>query len=226
MSSPVFAQYSGDGNKKEDPAPEWNPDSDRKSQIGKGDYQTLKTDKVTNFWVYGASIGSPGSVNLNLGYYYKDVVLRVSGGYWRTHWWGGQVDLGYSFWKTPVIAHSISIVGGAFQVDPFAPDVGRGGQNEYPTAINVPGYNHRDPTFEDQIIRSYVASNNANLATYLEYASRDRQKVHLHQAYIGLTYDILLGNFFLQVGAGSGPGDYRNPQLLIQLGYLFDTRSH
>lgn len=220
---------NSNSNSKDDPSPEWTEDPDKKTRIGKeesgGDILKGKPlRQSTNFLVYGASIGSPGSINLNLGYYYKDIVLRVSGGKWNSHWWGGQVDIGYSFWKTPVIAHSISLVFGKFQVDPFESEIGRGGQNSYPSGSSFPGYSHRDPTYEDLIIRSYVTEQNPDLALYLEYESRGRQKVHLNQQYVGLTYDFLLGNFFLQVGGGIGKGDYKNPQLLIQLGYLFDTR--
>lgn len=229
----IWAQNQKYGSDpKSDPSPEWVEDPDKKTKIGKEEHtedvlkgKTLpKSTKSTNFLVYGASIGSPGSINLNLGYYYKDVVFRVSGGKWNTHWWGGQVDIGYSFWKTPVIAHSVSIVFGAFEVDPFQPEIGRGGQNSYPSGSSFPGYQHRDPTYEDLIIRSYVTEQSTDLAMYLEYESRDRQKVHLNQQYVGLTYDFLLGNFFLQLGGGIGKGDYKNPQLLIQVGYLFDTR--
>ncbi|EPG76018.1 hypothetical protein LEP1GSC058_0617 [Leptospira fainei serovar Hurstbridge str. BUT 6] len=226
---PLPAQQTSGTSSKESDQPEWTPEPDRKTRFGKDDPMVIsdgkKQPKITNFLVYGATIGSPGSANLNLGYYYKDIVIRASGMHWRPHWWGGQVDLGYSFWKTPVIAHSISIVAGAFAVDPYAPQVTHGGQNSYPTALDIPGYQHRNPTFEDTIIRSAVANQNPALETYLEYKSRDNQKVHLSQRYIGLTYDILLGNFFLQVGAGIGQGNYTNPQLLLQMGYLFDTRS-
>lgn len=212
--------------------PEWTPTKSDQSAFGED--EKLKPDsldakrlqKSTNFWVYGASIGSPASLNFNLGYYFKDVVLRGSGGAWGPHWYGGQVDLGYTFWKTPVIAHSISIVGGYFEVNPFAPEVGRGGQSSYPTGVNVPGYNRRDPSQEDLLIRSYVNSIDSNIGTFLEYESRERQRVHLSQRYIGLTYDFLLGNFFLQVGGGVGQGDYKNPQLLLQMGYLFNTREY
>lgn len=80
---------------KSDPSPEWVEDPDKKTKIGKEEYteDVLKgksLPKSTNFLVYGASIGSPGSINLNLGYYYKDVVFRVSGGKWNTHWWGAR----------------------------------------------------------------------------------------------------------------------------------------
>ncbi len=225
----ILAQTQKYNSKSDDPSPEWTEDPDKKTRIGKEESgeDILKgkpLPKSTNFLVYGASVGSPGGINLNLGYYYKDVVLRVSGGKWNSHWWGGQVDIGYSFWKTPVIAHSISLVFGKFQVDPFEPEIGRGGQNSYPSGSSFPGYSHRDPTYEDLIIRSYVTEQNPDLALYLEYESRDRQKVHLNQQYVGLAYDFLLGNFFLQLGGGIGKGDYKNPQLLIQVGYLFDTR--
>ncbi|TGK17570.1 hypothetical protein EHO61_13620 [Leptospira fluminis] len=223
----LFAQ-TYDKVEKGSEQPEWSPDPDRKTRFGQEEPTIVETKKagpkITNFLVYGATIGSPGSMNLNLGYYYKDVVFRASGGHWRPHWWGGQVDLGYSFWKTPVITHSVSIVAGSYAVDPYAPQVGHGGQNRYPSALNVPGYNHWNPTFDDLIIRSYVSNLNPTLESFLEYKSRENQKVFLSQRYIGLTYDILLGNFFLQVGVGVGKGNFSNPQLLLQMGYFFDTR--
>ncbi|MCW7494027.1 hypothetical protein ND861_15375 [Leptospira sp. 2 VSF19] len=230
----LFAQTTPYPKDREgnDIKPEWTPTKSDQSAFGED--EKLKADsldakrlpKSTNFWVYGASIGSPASINFNLGYYFKDIVLRGSGGAWGPHWYGGQVDLGYTFWKTPVIAHSISIVGGYFEVNPFAPEVGRGGQSSYPTGVNIPGYNRRDPSQEDLLIRSYVNSIDSNIGTFLEYESRERQRVHLSQRYIGLTYDFLLGNFFLQVGGGVGQGDYKNPQLLLQMGYLFNTREY
>lgn len=235
LSSHIFSEspYPKDKDDKEiKPEWDWTPGSDKKTQIGKEDSldeETLKAKrlpKTTDFLVYGASIGSPASINFNLGYYFKDFVIRGSGGSWRPHWYGGQIDFGYTFWKTPVITHSISLVAGAFEVDPFKPEVGRGGQNSYPTGIDFPGYNHRNMTYEDGYIRAYIAEQNPDAALLLEYASRERQKVYLKQQYLGLTYDILLGNFFLQLGGGIGQGDYRNPQLLLQMGYLFDTRSN
>ncbi|TGL59178.1 hypothetical protein EHQ58_09725 [Leptospira ognonensis] len=235
ISSHLFSEspYQKDKDDKEiKPDWDWSPGSDKKSQIGKEDSlnsETLKEKKLpktTDFFVYGASIGSPASINFNLGYYFKDFVIRGSGGRWRPHWYGGQIDFGYTFWKTPVITHSISLVAGAFQVDPFNPEVGRGGQTSYPTGLDVPGYQNRNPTYEDILIRSYVTSVDPTAAFILEYESRDRQKVYLKQQYLGLTYDILLGNFFLQLGGGIGQGDYKNPQLLLQMGYLFDTRSN
>lgn len=227
--------YSKENKEKKDPKsadidPDWSPDPDRKTrfreeQEQKDQLAAKPLPKSTDFFVYGATIGSAASINLNLGYYYKDVVFRASGGHWSPNWWGWQLDLGYTFWKTPVIAHSVSVVLGQFQVDPYSPELGRGGQTSYRTGFDVPGYQHRDPTFEDLIIRSYVAETNPDLAALLEYQSRDTQRVVLNQRYIGLTYDILMGNFFLQLGGGIGGGDYKNPQLLIQMGYLFDTRS-
>ncbi|TGN19514.1 hypothetical protein [Leptospira idonii] len=222
--------YSPKEKQEDEVTPEWSPDQNKKSKFGDDDvldtntFLPKKQPKTTNFWVYGATIGSAASINLNLGYYYKDIVVRVSGGRWRPHWYGGQVDLGYTFWKTPVIAHSISVVAGSYQVDPYAPEVGHGGQSSFPTGLNIPGYQWRDPKYEDQFIRAYVAETDPTLALVLEHQSRANQKVYLRQQYIGLTYDILLSNFFLQVGAGIGQGDYKNPQLLLQMGYLFDTR--
>ncbi|TGL62971.1 hypothetical protein [Leptospira sarikeiensis] len=228
--SSAFAQEKNKENKNEDPVPEWTPEADRKTRFGedkseKDVFDQKPLPKSTNFFVYGLSVGTPGSINVNVGYYFKDLVVRASGGHWGAHWWGWQADIGVSFWKTPFLAHSISAVIGQFQVDPFAPELGKGGQTQYKTGSDFPGYQHRDITYEDAIIRSYIAEQNPNLATVLEYQSRDNQKVTLNQRYIGLTYDLYMGNFFLQLGGGIGSGDYKNPQLLIQIGYLFDTRS-
>ncbi len=38
--------------------------------------------------------------------------------------------------------------------------------------------------------------------------------------YIGLAYDVLYAGFSVQAGLGTGSGDYKNPQLLLQCGYL------
>ncbi|WP_210412879.1 hypothetical protein [Leptospira gomenensis] len=230
MNVSVWSQpVSGEKESAKDSAPEWTPDSDRQTKFGKenAEENSLKgkpLPKSTNFLVYGASVGSPGSINLNVGAYYKNLVFRASGGYWGKSWFGGQVDFGYSFWKTPVIAHSVSLVAGYFEVNPRNPEVGRGGQTRY-EYDGPPGYRNQNPTYEDLIIRSYIAEVSPLAATYLEYEYRQDRKVNLHQSYVGLTYDLLLGNFFLQLGGGIGQGDYRNPQLLIQVGYLFDTRS-
>ena len=39
--------------------------------------------------------------------------------------------------------------------------------------------------------------------------------------YIGAAYDVYLSGFFLQIGLAHGQGDYPNPQLMMQFGYLF-----
>ncbi|TGL85179.1 hypothetical protein EHQ68_18245 [Leptospira congkakensis] len=221
---------------KKEPVPEWSPRADKKSSIGNDEdsYEyseilKLKPEpKVTNFWVYGATIGTPGSLNFNLGYYYKDVVFRVSGSRWREGLWGQQVDVGYSFWKTPVLAHSISVVFGKFGTDPYniGSDLGHGGQYNYKTGVNIPGYQNANISETDMMIRSAVAEANPDLALYLDYESRNNRRVHFRQQYVGLTYDMLFSNFYLQMGAGIGSGDFQNYQLLFQMGYLFNTRSY
>jgi hypothetical protein len=206
--------------------PDWDPNLAKKdTERVETPLKAAKQYKETDFLVFGATVGSPAGFNLMAGYYWKDLVIRGSGGYWSKEWWGGQVDLGYSFFKTPVIAHSISVSIGSYGVNPYRPEPGRGGQSILPGATDFPGYAHRPASFEDNIIRSYVASYDANLSTYLEYRSRETQNFYFTQRYVGMTYDVLLGNFFVQLGAGSGSGDFRNPVLLMQFGYLFDFRS-
>ena len=39
--------------------------------------------------------------------------------------------------------------------------------------------------------------------------------------YVGGTFDMYLAGFFFQIGLAHGRGDYPNPQLLVQCGYLF-----
>ena len=53
--------------------------------------------KYSNFWVVGGSIGSPASGNINVGYYFENFVLRLSGMRYSQHWNGIQGDIGYSF---------------------------------------------------------------------------------------------------------------------------------
>lgn len=47
--------------------------------------------------------------------------------------------------------------------------------------------------------------------------SEQTKSVH----YLGGTFDMYLAGFFLQIGLAHGRGDYPNPQLLVQAGYLF-----
>lgn len=231
-STPTEAQSKTYLNSENQTEPHWNPDKNRtKSASDTEDWESnlkpKKLPKSTDFFVYGASIGSPAGANLMVGYYFKDIVFRGSGMRWDSEWWGGQADLGYSFFKTPVIAHSFSLVMGTFGNNPYAPQGGgggRGGQRYYPSGLNVPGYDRNPISFEDALIRSYVSSENSDLNLLLTYESRPNQSVYLTQRYIGLTYDVLVGNFFLQFGGGAGQGDYKNPLLLVQIGFLFDTR--
>ena len=178
-------------------------------------------EKYSNFWVVGGSIGSPASGNINVGYYFTNFVLRASGMRYSPHWNGIQGDIGYSFWKTSVVAHSVSLVFGDFNVRPFDPQTPKGGQNKF-ERDGIPGYTNQPQTFTDTLIRAYITNQDPTLGALLDYQYRTRQYANLHQQYVGLTYDLLLGNFFLQLGMGYGRGDYRNPQLLLQMGYLFD----
>ncbi len=177
--------------------------------------------KYSNFWVVGGSIGSPASGNINVGYYFENFVLRLSGMRYSQHWNGIQGDIGYSFWKTSVVAHSVSLVFGTMNVRPFDPQTQQGGQNKY-ERDGIPGYTNQPQTFTDTLIRSYIAEQDPTLATLLEYQYRTRQYANFRQQYVGLTYDFLLGGFFLQLGMGFGSGTYRDPQLLLQMGYLLD----
>ena len=178
-------------------------------------------EKYSNFWVVGGSVGSPASGNINVGYYFTNFVLRASGMRYSPHWNGIQGDIGYSFWKTSVVAHSVSLVFGDFNVRPFDPQIQKGGQNKF-ERDGIPGYTNQPQTFTDTLIRAYITNQDPTLGALLDYQYRTRQYANLHQQYVGLTYDLLLGNFFLQLGMGYGRGDYRNPQLLLQMGYLFD----
>ncbi len=216
------------------PEPQFKPEQNRvknstETQDWDANLKPKKLPKSTNFFVYGASIGSPAGANLMLGYYFNDFVFRGSGMRWDSEWWGGQADLGYSFFKTPMITHSISLVLGTFGANPYAPQGGgggRGGQRYYPSGLDVPGYDRNPISFEDALIRSYVSSIDSDLNLLLTYESRPNQTVYLTQRYFGLTYDVLVGNFFLQFGGGAGQGDFKNPVLLLQMGYLFDTREN
>jgi hypothetical protein len=181
----------------------------------------IKNGREEKFLVLGSSMGSPGSLNLNAGYYFDKFVVRGSGMYFNPYWNGGQVDLGYSIYKTSRVIYGFSLVGGAFRVNPFDPQINQGGQNYYKRS-DFPGYENQPATFADTLIRSEIAKINPDLSTYLEYTYRTRQEARFSQNYIGGAFDFYLDGFWFQLGLGVGKGDYRNPQLLIQLGYLFD----
>ncbi len=44
---------------------------------------------------------------------------------------------------------------------------------------------------------------------------------HLREEYLGIAYDVTYAGFFLQLGLAGGRGDYPNPQLAYQVGYMF-----
>ena len=182
----------------------------------------LVEGRKSNFLVLGGSIGTPASGNLNVGYYFDRFVIRGSGMYYTSKWNGIQGDLGYSFYKTKEVIMGLSLNLGRYTVNPFNPQVGSGGQNLYQDSSAFPGYQNSSPTYVDGFIRKYIAEQNPNLAFALDYYYRDRQYQTFTQNYIGLSYDLYLDGFFLQLGAGVGRGTYRDPQLLVQFGYLFD----
>ena len=181
----------------------------------------IKNGREEKFLVLGASAGSPGSINLNAGYYFDRFVVRGSGMYYKPNWNGFQVDLGYSIYKTANVIYGFSFVAGAFHVNPFDPQSGAGGQNNY-TRFDFPGYQNQPTTYTDQLIRANIASTNPDLALVLNYLYNTRQEANLSQNYIGGAFDFYLDGFWVQLGMGVGKGDYRNPQLLLQVGYLFD----
>ncbi len=53
--------------------------------------------------------------------------------------------------------------------------------------------------------------------------TRDESGVSQHEReeYLGLAYDVSYAGFFVQLGLAAGRGDYPNPQLVYQFGYLF-----
>jgi hypothetical protein len=182
----------------------------------------LVKGRKSNFLTLGGSIGTPSSANINIGYYYDKFVIRASGMHYHPKWNGYQLDLGYSFYKTNEVIMGFSLVGGAYKVNPFNPQVGAGGQNSYEDSSSFPGYQNTEPTFNDTIIRSYIAAQDPNLFALLEYDYSQRKYASFSQNYVGLAYDLYLDGFFMQLGAGVGRGAYRDPQLIFQMGYVFD----
>ncbi|MDX1960531.1 MAG: hypothetical protein SFU98_18315 [Leptospiraceae bacterium] len=182
----------------------------------------LVQGRKSNFFVLGGSIGTPASANLNIGYYFNRFVVRASGMHYYPKWNGYQFDLGYSFYKTNEVIMGFSLVGGSYKVNPFNPQVGAGGQNEYRDSSSFPGYQYTNPRFEDTIIRAYIANQDPQLFALLEYDASQRKNQTFSQNYVGLAYDLYLDGFFLQLGAGVGKGAYRDPQLIFQMGYVFD----
>lgn len=182
----------------------------------------IRVGREEKFLVLGASFGSPGSLNLNAGYYFDRFVVRGSGMYYNPNWNGTQFDFGYSIYKTSRVIFGFSLVAGNFHVNPFAPDINKGGQTRMVYDEFLPGYQNNPVTVSDLLIRSSIASQNPNVALALDYLYRTRQEMKFSQNYIGGAFDFYLDGFWLQLGLGIGRGDYRNPQLLIQMGYLFD----
>lgn len=182
----------------------------------------LKNGREEKFLVVGASIGSPSSLNINVGYYIDRLVLRGSGMYFNPNWNGQQFDLGYSIYKTSQVIFGFSFVMGNFHVSPFAPDINKGGQTRMVYDDFPIGYQNNPQKLTDQYIRSLIAKDNPDLAVAFEYLYRTRQEMNFSQNYLGGAFDFYLDGFWLQLGLGAGRGDYRNPQLLIQLGYLID----
>ncbi len=140
------------------------------AQTSGGPFAKGKTDDG-DFLVVGGGIGSPAGITLIGGYYFKPLVLRVSGGYWKKGWDGVQGDLGINLSRSSSFAMGVSLVAGRFRANP----------------LNDQG-----------------------------------EKQLFVQNYVGLTYDMYLSGFFLQAGLGAGNGDYPNPQVLFQIGYLFE----
>ncbi|MCC6274502.1 MAG: hypothetical protein IT569_01465 [Leptospiraceae bacterium] len=202
---------------------EKNIDINSKENVRKTVDESVNFPEPTpeSFLSLGLTVGSPASINFQASYLYRRAVIRGAGMFFNRHWNGGQLDLGYVFYKTPAVIQSFSIVAGSYNANPFNPTPGQGGQVSYDLQY-YPGYNHNPPTYQDYLIRDQVKSMNPDLATYLDYQYNQGKKAYLHQSYIGITYDVRLGGFFLQLGIGAGKGDYRNPQLLFQLGYMFD----
>ena len=59
------------------------------------------------------------------------------------------------------------------------------------------------------------------VAPMLQNSQGEEGQTVKKMTYGGLTYDLYLAGFFLQTGLGLGRGDYPDPQLLFQAGYLF-----
>ncbi len=154
--------------REKEPLTGYDPETNSKKSIKDNN------SKYSNFWVLGGTIGSPASGNFNVGYYFTNFVLRASGMRYSSHWNGLQGDIGYSFWKTSVVAHSVSLVFGQMNVRPFDPQTQQGGQNKY-ERDGIPGYTNQPQTFTDTLIRSYIANQDPTLATLLEYQYRTRQ---------------------------------------------------
>ncbi len=69
-----------------------------------------------SFFIIGSTIGTPGGISLNTGFFGKYFYLKVSGGYWKKDWYGYQVDAGYFFSRTSKLLQGISLVTGGFDV--------------------------------------------------------------------------------------------------------------
>lgn len=97
--SNVFAQIKNNGN---------TPDKTDSSLV------QYKNNISKTFFFAGTSIGTPGALSLNAGYYAEHFALKISGGYWSKEWYGGQGDIEYVLSNTGILIQGISLVAGIF----------------------------------------------------------------------------------------------------------------
>ncbi len=107
LSNNISAQIMNDANKP--------PETDS-SLIQNKNYFYNKE----SFFFAGATIGTPGGVTLNTGYYFKHFALKISGSYWRKDWYGAQGDLEFVFSNKGELIQGVSLVGGIFIAIPFS----------------------------------------------------------------------------------------------------------
>ncbi len=82
----------------------------------KSDSLKYYNNKVGNksFFFVGSTIGTPGGISVNTGFFAKHFSLKLSGGYWGKDWYGYQVDAGYLFIRTGELLEGISAIAGGF----------------------------------------------------------------------------------------------------------------
>lgn len=143
-------------------------------------------EKKDRFFTLGGTIGSPAGANINLGYYFDNYSIRLSGMYYQKYSNGAQLDLGYIFHRTNSpgfsIKQGVSLVGGIFQMNPLKNKFGIG-QLPFDRKLLELAYNGPD-----------------NLVNW-----------NYTHNYFGLTYDLYLEGFFMQIGVAAGRGSLKKP---------------
>ncbi|MHB8579520.1 MAG: hypothetical protein ACYDA4_06630 [Ignavibacteriaceae bacterium] len=114
LSNNVFAQIMNDTNTKDE----------TDLNLIRGEKYILVNDSLCcndkkYFFFAGATIGTPGAVSVNAGYYFNHFAVKLSGSYLKKDWYGVQSDIEFVLNNTGELIQGISLTGGLFDAIHF-----------------------------------------------------------------------------------------------------------